>query len=100
MDLYMLIESYVVDFKDIKKYLAGLHFEDFVVVSQNIFSLSENSNAGIDLLSEHTPINLPEALLLVNKVYAKNLIVYLLKIFEDFFQDGMNKFSIISNLKL
>jgi len=77
----MLIESYVVDFKEIKKCLAGLHFEDFVVVSQNIFSLSENSNATIDLLSEHTPINLPEALLLVNKEYAKNLIMN-----EEFFE--------------
>jgi len=81
MGIFMLIESYVVDFKEIKKCLAGLHFEDFVLVSQNIFSLSENNNAPIDLISEHTPINLPEALLLVNKEYAKNLIMN-----EEFFE--------------
>jgi len=88
----MLIESYIVDFKEIKKCLAGLRFEDFVLVSQNIFSLSENNNAPIDLISEHTPINLPEALLLVNKEYAKNLIMN-----EEFFE-FLKKSHDISNL--
>jgi hypothetical protein len=77
----MLIESYVVEFKEVKKCLAGLKYEDFILVSENIFSLSESSRPSIDLLSEHTPINHPEALLLVNKEYAKNLIMN-----EEFFE--------------
>ena len=77
----MLIESYVVEFIEIKKCLAGLHFEDFILVSENIFSLSEKNKNSADLITEHTPINHPEALLLVNKEYAKNLIMN-----EEFFE--------------
>jgi len=78
---YMLIESYIVEFKEVKKCLAGLHLEDFIVVSENIFYLSENNKSSTDLLTDHTPINHPEALLLVNKDYAKNLIMN-----EEFFE--------------
>ena len=77
----MLIESYIVEFKEVKKCLAGLSYEDFIVVSENIFSLSEGIKSSNDLLSAHTPINHPEALILVSKDYAKNLIMN-----EEFFE--------------
>lgn len=50
--------------------------EDFVVMSENIFSLTEKKEARpVDLLSDSTPSNHPEALLLVNKDFARNLIL-------------------------
>jgi len=71
----MLIESYVVNFSEVKRFLATLQIEDFVVVSENIFALTEKQEPDVDdLLSDSTPVNHPEALLLVNKDYARNLI--------------------------
>jgi len=71
----MLIESYVVNFSEVKRFLTSLQIEDFVVVSENIFALTEKQEPDVnDLLSDSTPVNHPEALLLVNKDYARNLI--------------------------
>jgi len=71
----MLIESYVVSFSEIKRCISSLQIDDFVIVSENIFALTEASIPPVnDLLSESTPINHPEALLLVNKDYARSLI--------------------------
>jgi len=72
----MLIESYLVEFSEIKKCIASMDNEDFVVMSENIFSLTEKKEARpVDLLSDSTPSNHPEALLLVNKDFARNLIL-------------------------
>ena len=71
----MLIESYVVEFKEVKKCIAGLDASDFIIVSENVFALSERSKDSHDLLSNLTPNNHPEVLLLVNKEYAKNLLL-------------------------
>jgi len=71
----MLIESYVVSFSEVKRCISNLQIDDFVIVSENIFALSESSMTFInDLLSDSTPENHPEALLLVNKDYARSLI--------------------------
>ena len=71
----MLIESYVVSFSEVKRCISSLQIDDFVIVSENIFSLTEASIPPVnDLLSESTPVNHPEALLLVNKDYARSLI--------------------------
>lgn len=71
----MLIESYVVSFIEVKRCISSLQIDDFVIVSENIFALTEASNPPVnDLLSESTPVNHPEALLLVNKDYARSLI--------------------------
>lgn len=71
----MLIESYVVSFTEVKRCISSLQIDDFVIVSENIFALSESSTPLInDLLSDSTPVNHPEALLLVNKDYARSLI--------------------------
>ncbi len=71
----MLIEFYVVNFSEVKRFLTSLQIEDFVVVSENIFALTEKQEPDVDdLLSDSTPVNHPEALLLVNKDYARNLI--------------------------
>ena len=71
----MLIESYVVSFSEVKRCISSLQINDFVIVSENIFALTEASIPPVnDLLSESTPINHPEALLLVNKDYARSLI--------------------------
>ena len=71
----MLIESYVVSFSEVKRCISSLQIDDFVIVSENIFALTEASIPPVnDLLSESTPINHPEALLLVNKDYARSLI--------------------------
>lgn len=71
----MLIESYVVSFSEVKRCISSLQIDDFVIVSQNIFSLTEAAISPVkDLLSESTPVNHPEALLLVNKDYARSLI--------------------------
>ena len=71
----MLIESYVVNFTEVKRCISSLQIDDFVIVSENIFALTEASIPPVnDLLSESTPINHPEALLLVNKDYARSLI--------------------------
>jgi hypothetical protein len=71
----MLIESYVVSFSEVKRCISSLQIDDFVIVSENIFALTEASIPPVnDLLSENTPINHPEALLLVNKDYARTLI--------------------------
>jgi hypothetical protein len=67
----MLIESYVVEFTEVKRCIASLRPEDFIVISENIFALTDKpSIPGNDLLAESTPDNHPEALLLVNKHYA------------------------------
>ena len=72
----MLIESYVVEFKEIKKCLESMRTDDFCLVSENIFSLSEISKTiEHDLLFEHTPVNHPEVMLLISKEYAKSLIL-------------------------
>ena len=72
----MLIESYVVEFKEIKKCLEGMAIDDFCLISENIFSLSENMKPiQQDLLFEHTPANHPEVMLLVSKDFAKTLIL-------------------------
>ena len=71
----MLIESYVVSFSEVKRCISSLQIDDFVIVSENIFALSESSMPAVDdLLSGSTPVNHPEALLLVNKDYARSLI--------------------------
>jgi len=71
----MLIESYVVSFSEVKRCISSLRIEDFVIVSENIFAISESMNPLVkDLLSDSTPANHPEALLLVNKDYAQSLI--------------------------
>lgn len=71
----MLIESYVVNFSEVKRCISSLQIDDFVIVSENIFALTEAPTPPAnDLLSESTPVNHPEALLLVNKDYARSLI--------------------------
>ena len=78
----MLIESYVVEFTEVKRCIASLRPEDFIVISENIFALTDKPSVPTnDLLAESTPDNHPEALLLVNKHYAKNLILN-----DDFFE--------------
>jgi hypothetical protein len=72
----MLIESYVIGFAEVKRCIASLWPNDFVVVSENIFMLRENAAAlPEDLLSSSTPSNHPEAMLIINKNYAKDLIL-------------------------
>ena len=71
----MLIESYVVSFSEVKRCISSLRIEDFVIVSENIFAISESTPPPVnDLLADSTPANHPEALLLVNKDYARSLI--------------------------
>ena len=71
----MLIESYVVNFSEVKRCIASLQIDDFIIVSENIFALTEAASTPVnDLLSGSTPVNHPEALLLVNKEYARSLI--------------------------
>jgi len=71
----MLIESYVVSFSEVKRCISSLQIDDFVIVSENIFALRESSTPLVnDLLSDSTPVNHPEALLLVSKDYARSLI--------------------------
>jgi hypothetical protein len=78
----MLIESYVVEFTEVKRCIASLRPEDFIVISENIFALTDKPSIPTnDLLAESTPNNHPEALLLVNKHYAKSLILN-----DDFFE--------------
>jgi hypothetical protein len=78
----MLIESYVVEFTEVKRCIASLRPEDFIVISENIFALTDKPSIPTnDLLAESTPDNHPEALLLVNKHYAKSLIMN-----DDFFE--------------
>jgi hypothetical protein len=78
----MLIESYVVEFTEVKRCIASLRPEDFIVISENIFALTDKPSFPTnDLLAESTPDNHPEALLLVNKHYAKSLILN-----DDFFE--------------
>ncbi len=72
----MLIESYVIGFSEVKRCLSSLKQGDFVVISENIFMLKEKSNAlPQDLLSTNTPENHPEALIVINKNHAKDLIM-------------------------
>ena len=72
----MLIESYVVGFSEVKRCLSSLKQSDFVVVSENIFMLKEKPNSiPQDLLSASTPDNHPEALIVINKNHAKDLIM-------------------------
>jgi hypothetical protein len=78
----MLIESYVVEFTEVKRCIASLRSEDFIIISENIFALTEKPSAPTnDLLAGSTPGNHPEALLLINKDYAKSLILN-----DDFFE--------------
>lgn len=79
--IIMLIESYVVEFKEVKKCISSLRADDYIIVSENIFALTEKVAVAKDLLSGSTPENHPEALLLVNKEYAKNLLMN-----EEFFE--------------
>jgi hypothetical protein len=51
----MLIESYTVDFKEVKKCISSLKADDFIIVSENIFALSERVNPKNDLLFDITP---------------------------------------------
>jgi hypothetical protein len=72
----MLIESYVIGFGEVKRCIASLRSNDFVLVSENIFMLRENPAAlPNDLLSSSTPSNHPEAMLIINRNYAKDLIL-------------------------
>ena len=80
-EITMLIESYVVEFKEVKKCISSLRAGDYIIVSENIFALTEKVTVAKDLLSGSTPENHPEALLLVNKEYAKNLLMN-----EEFFE--------------
>ena len=71
----MLIESYVVNFSEVKRCISSLQIDDFIIVSENIFALTEAAIPKVnDLLSDSTPVNHPEALLIVSKDYARNLI--------------------------
>jgi hypothetical protein len=71
----MLIESYEVSFSEVKRCISSLRIEDYVIVSENIFAISESTQPPVnDLLADSTPVNHPEALLLVNKDYARSLI--------------------------
>ncbi len=71
----MLIESYVVNFSEVKRCISSLQIDDFIVVSENIFALTEAPQPQRnELLSGSTPVNHPEALLIVNKDYARSLI--------------------------
>lgn len=71
----MLIESYVVNFSEVKRCISSLQIDDFIVVSENIFALTEAPQPQVnDLLTDSTPVNHPEALLIVNKDYARSLI--------------------------
>ncbi len=90
----MWIESYVVNFSEVKRCIASLQIDDFVIVSENIFSLTESAlPQANDLLSDSTPENHPEALLLVNKDYARSLI------FNGESFDFLKKSHDIKNLK-
>jgi hypothetical protein len=72
----MLIESYVIGFSEVKRCIASLRPQDFVVVSENIFVLREHGTSQPDdLLTESTPSNHPEAMLIINRNYAKDLIL-------------------------
>ena len=72
----MLIESYVIGFGEVKRCIASLRPNDFALVSENIFMLRENpATLPNDLLSSSTPSNHPEAMLIINKNYAKDLIL-------------------------
>lgn len=72
----MLIESYVIGFAEVKRCIASLRSNDFVLVSENIFMLRENPAAlPNDLLSSSTPSNHPEAMLIINRNYDKDLII-------------------------
>jgi hypothetical protein len=72
----MLIESYVIGFSQVKRCLASFKQNDFVVISENIFILKEKpDHIPADLLSASTPENHPEALIVVNKNHAKDLIM-------------------------
>ena len=72
----MLIESYVLGFAEVKRCLASLKQGDLVIVSENIFMLREkNHPLPPDLLSTSTPENHPEALIIINKHHAKDLIM-------------------------
>jgi hypothetical protein len=90
----MLIESYVVSFSEVKRCISSLRIEDFVIVSENIFAISESMQPPVnDLLADSTPANHPEALLLVNKDYARSLI------FNGESFDFLKKSHDIKNLK-
>ena len=57
----MLIESYVVSFSEVKRCISSLQIDDFVIVSENIFALTETAvHHANDLLSDSTPANHPE----------------------------------------
>jgi len=72
----VLIESYVIGFAEVKRCIASLRPNDFVVVSENIFMLREHGNSQPDdLLAASTPSNHPEAMLIINRNYAKDLIL-------------------------
>ena len=72
----VLIESYVIGFAEVKRCVASLRPNDFVVVSENIFMLRENATAQpVDLLADSTPSNHPEAMLIINRDYARDLIL-------------------------
>ena len=72
----MLIESYVIGFTEVKRCIASLRPNDFVVVSENIFMLREHGTSQPDdLLAASTPSNHPEAMLIINRNHAKDLIL-------------------------
>ena len=90
----MLIESYLVEFTEVKRCIANLRPEDFIVISENIFALTEKLRVPTnDLLAESTSGNHPEALLMVNKQYAKSLILN-----DDFFE-FLKKSHCVDNLR-
>ncbi len=71
-----MIESYVIGFAEVKRCIASLRPNDFVLVSENIFMLREKATTlPDDVLSSTTPSNHPEAMLIINKNYAKDLIL-------------------------
>ncbi len=72
----MIIESYVIGFSEVKRCLASLKVNDYVVASENIFALKENASVQPDdLLIDSTPSNHPEAMLIINRNYAKDLLL-------------------------
>ena len=50
-EITMLIESYVVEFKEVKKCISSLRADDYIIVSENIFALTEKVTVAKDLLS-------------------------------------------------
>ena len=51
----MLIESYVVEFKEVKNCVSSLRSDDFLIVSANIFALTEKmSTTNRPFIGQHS----------------------------------------------